>query len=73
MRRVLRFQALDGEDVTVPVPRHVNGYLAQRALEAIHRGGDEAAVMFGLTRAEAEFVAEVVAKLEEHRPKAVAS
>jgi hypothetical protein len=72
MRKTLRFKALDGEDVAFPVPKGVNPYLAQRAIEKVHRGGDEAAVMFGLTHDETAFVAEVIAKLEAHRPKAAA-
>ena len=72
MKRVLKFQALDGADVTVPVPKNVNHYLALKAIEKVHKGGDEAAVMFGLTHDETAFVAEVIARLEEHRPKAAA-
>lgn len=72
MKRALRFKALDGEDVAFPIPRGVNPYLAQKAIEKVHKGGDEAAVMFGLTREETEFVATVIAGLEAHRPKAEA-
>lgn len=73
MRRTLSFQALDGARVSFRVPKHVNGYLAERALKAIHEGGDEAAAMFHLTREESEFVARMVAELERHRPRGEAA
>lgn len=70
MRRVLRFQALDGSDVQFPVPRGVNPYLAQKAIEKAHRGLEPDLVDFGLTEGETRFVAEVIARLEEHRKAA---
>ncbi len=68
----LGFIALDGERVEFAIPRGVNGYLAKRAIEKAHRGEEAELVDFGLTRREVEFVAEVVAKLEEHRKAATA-
>ena len=66
----IAFDALDGTRLTFPMPKGVNKWLVLKAVEKIHKGGDEAAVLFGLTRAETEVVAEVVARLEEHRPEA---
>ncbi len=66
-KRVIGFKALDDTQLVFDVPRGVNRFLALKAIEKVHKGGDEAMVMFGLTRAESEFVAEVIATLEEHR------
>jgi hypothetical protein len=71
--RVLRFQALDGKDVSFPVPKSVNPYLAEKAIKKAHQGHDADLVYLHLTRSETEFVAEVIATLEEHRPKAEAA
>jgi len=73
VRRVLRYQALDGADVTFPVPKGVNHYLAAKAIDKAHRGMEPDLVDFGLTEGETRFVAEVVAKLEEHKAKAAVS
>lgn len=70
MIRRLGFVCLDGERIEVDVPRGVNGYLVKRAIERVHKGEDADLVDFGLTRREVEFVAEMVAKLDEHRKAA---
>jgi hypothetical protein len=65
--KVLRFKALDGQDVEFKIPKGVNPYLARRAIERAHQGDDAALVDYGLLRSEVEFVAKVVATLEAHR------
>lgn len=66
MGQAIAFQANDGEVLEFTVPRQCNRWLILKALEKINRGGDEAAVLFGLTRKETEVVALVRAALEEH-------
>lgn len=63
----LAFTAIDGERLLFDVPKHVNRWLVLRAVEKRHNGGDAALAEVGLTRRETEVVAEIVAKLEEHR------
>lgn len=68
----LAFVAHDGETLTFELPRKVNKYLVTRAIQRLHRGDESELVGFGLTRAETEFVAEVVARLEERKRRAEA-
>ena len=68
----LAFAALDGEMLAFDVPKGCNRYLVERAIKRLHLGEDADLVAFGLTRSETIFVAEVAAKLEDHRPKAEA-
>lgn len=64
------FMALDGSVLKFDIPKGCNQFLIERAIRRLHKGEDADIVGLGLTRRETEFVAEVVAKLEEHRPKA---
>jgi hypothetical protein len=68
MTREISFTALDGERLTFKIPAKCNAFLVQKACEKAHKGLEPDMVDFGLTRTETEFVAEIVAKLEEHIP-----
>lgn len=69
----LTFRALDDSIVSFPVPKGVNRFLVLKAVEKMHKGLEPDLVDFGLTRAETEMVAEIVATLEEHRTKSEAA
>ena len=73
MAHTLVYRAHDDEIVSFQVPPGCNRWLVQKAVEKIHKHGDDAAVFFGLTRAETELAAEIVATLEEHKAKAEAA
>jgi hypothetical protein len=63
----LAFRAMDDSVLKFDIPKGCNRYLVSKAIERIHKGGDEELATFGLTRRETEFIAEVVAELESHR------
>ena len=72
MAHTLTYRAHDNEIVSFKVPAGCNRWLVQKAVEKAHKGIEPDLVDFGLTRAETELVAEIVATLEEHKAKAEA-
>lgn len=67
--QTIAFDALDDARLTFMLPRRANKSLILRALRLVHEGKALEGACSLLTRTEREFVLDVIAELEAHRPK----